>query len=99
MRERTEWREEERMEGRKMVEQGRASPDGVILQLYSGASGSRHSLTAGLRGIWLFSVFSCYVGIAGWVTLCRRGSFFTLTGRWAMDKPGSQSLPLAHLSR
>ena len=29
----------------------------------------------------------------------RRGSFFTLTGRWAMGKPGSQSLPPAHLSR
>ena len=58
-----------------MVEQGRTSPEGVILQLYYEESGSRHSSMVGLKGIWLFSVFSYYVGIARWVTLPDAGPF------------------------
>ena len=77
------------MEGRKMVEQGRTSPEGVILQLYSEESGSRHSSMVGLKGIWLFSVFSYYVGIARWVTLPDAGPFSLSrdAGPWASLDP------------
>ena len=63
------------MDGRKIVEQGRTPPESVILQLYSEESGSRHSSMAGLKGIWLFSVFSYYVGTAGCATLPDAGPF------------------------
>lgn len=54
--------------------------EGVILHLCSEETGSGHSSTAGLKGIWLFSVFSYHMGMAGGVTLPTAGPFSLTRG-------------------
>lgn len=61
----------------------RTSLEGVILHLCSEETGSGHSSTAGLKGIWLFSVFSYHMGMAVWgggVTLPTAGPFSLTRG-------------------
>lgn len=57
----------ERKEGREggtclEMAASRSSLEGVILNLCAEESGSGHSSTAGLKRIWLFSVFSYHMG-------------------------------------